>query len=119
MSELWDTISGGVKRYVEVVSCNAEDNSQLTEVITMFKRRHLRCSFCGKKDTEISKLVAGPRVYICDECVAIVSRIMESDSNSSQPPKVEASVWRKLLVRARQLLRGGNAQRASIIPLSD
>jgi len=85
----------------------------------MFKRSHLRCSFCGKKDTEISKLVAGPRVYICDECVTIVSRIMGSDSNISQPPKVEASVWHKLLVRARQLLRGGNVQRASIISLPE
>jgi ATP-dependent Clp protease ATP-binding subunit ClpX len=85
----------------------------------MFKRRHLCCSFCGKKDTEISKLVAGPRVYICDECVAVVNRIMESDSSSSQPPKVEASVWGKLLLRARQLLRGDKTQRASIIALSE
>ena len=31
--------------------------------------RHLRCSFCGKSRDEVRKLIAGPTVYICDECV--------------------------------------------------
>ncbi|HYU65123.1 MAG TPA: ClpX C4-type zinc finger protein, partial [Jatrophihabitantaceae bacterium] len=30
-----------------------------------------RCSFCGKGEHEIRKLVAGPGVYICDECVTL------------------------------------------------
>lgn len=74
----------------------------------MFKLRQLRCSFCGKKEAEVSKLVAGPRVYICDVCVAVASRIMEDGPHDdSQPPKVETTVWRKLSSRARQFLRGG------------
>jgi ATP-dependent protease Clp ATPase subunit len=87
----------------------------------MFKRKQLRCSFCKKKETEVSKLVAGPRVYICDECVACASRIMGSSSDlhdDSQPPKVEPTIWRKLLARVRQLTRGGNAQRVSSISVS-
>ena len=36
----------------------------------------LRCSFCQKSEDEVEKLVAGPDVYICNECVAIASRIM-------------------------------------------
>lgn len=71
----------------------------------MFKRQ-LRCSFCRKNETEVAKLVAGPRVYICDECVALASRIMESDSDESQLPKGESSVWRKVVSRARDLTRG-------------
>jgi ATP-dependent Clp protease ATP-binding subunit ClpX len=76
----------------------------------MFKR-HLRCSFCRKKDSEVAKLVAGPRVYICDECVTLAMRIMESDFHGgSQLPRAECSVWRKLLCRAREFLRGSSAR---------
>lgn len=36
------------------------------------------CSFCGKPNTAVATLVAGPGVYICDECVALCQLIMES-----------------------------------------
>jgi ATP-dependent protease Clp ATPase subunit len=36
----------------------------------------LRCSFCQKSEDEIKKLVAGPNVYICNECVAVAARLM-------------------------------------------
>ena len=36
----------------------------------------LRCSFCQKNEDEVEKLVAGPHVYICNECVAIAARLM-------------------------------------------
>lgn len=35
------------------------------------------CSFCGKGVNEVRKMVAGPSVYICDECVSSVQKIME------------------------------------------
>jgi len=36
-----------------------------------------RCSFCGKRQDQVKKLIAGPsRVYICDECVALCSDII-------------------------------------------
>lgn len=50
----------------------------------MIKLRQLRCSFCSKKESEVLKLVAGPHVYICDECVAVASRII-ADSNGESP----------------------------------
>jgi hypothetical protein len=37
-----------------------------------------RCSFCAKEPAEISKMVAGPGVYICNECVDLCRRIMET-----------------------------------------
>ena len=89
------------------------------EVSDMFKQRPLRCSFCGKQEAEISKLVAGPRVYICDECVALASRIMEGDSSAdTQLPGGEWSVWRRLLTRARRLLRGGDTRRVRSVVVS-
>jgi len=34
-------------------------------------KRVFRCSFCGKSQTEVKKLISGPGVFICDECVAL------------------------------------------------
>ena len=70
----------------------------------MNKFRQLRCSFCGRKETEVLKLVAGQRGYICDKCVTIASQIMNDPPNDDQPPKVQPPAWRKLLIRARQFL---------------
>ena len=43
---------------------------QAVELIMTKSTSKLGCSFCGKKRTEVAKLVAGPGVFICDECVA-------------------------------------------------
>lgn len=41
--------------------------------------RNLRCSFCGKSRDEVRKLIAGPTVYICDECVNLCNDIIAED----------------------------------------
>ncbi|WP_028543552.1 ATP-dependent protease ATP-binding subunit ClpX [Paenibacillus taiwanensis] len=49
----------------------------------MFKfneeKGQLKCSFCGKSQEQVRKLVAGPGVYICDECVELCSEIVEEE----------------------------------------
>ena len=35
-----------------------------------------RCSFCGKSQEEVKKLIAGPSVYVCDECIELCNEIM-------------------------------------------
>lgn len=40
---------------------------------------HLRCSFCGKSQEYVRKLIAGPGVYICDECVELCNEILEEE----------------------------------------
>ncbi len=40
----------------------------------------LFCSFCGKKQTEVAKLIAGPAVYICDECIRLCSEIIDEET---------------------------------------
>ena len=48
----------------------------------MAKRRNvngLRCSFCGKSQDEVKKLIAGPAVYICDECIELCNEIIEEE----------------------------------------
>jgi ATP-dependent Clp protease ATP-binding subunit ClpX len=51
----------------------------------MLGRRLLHCSFCGKDETQVAKLVAGSKAYICDQCVKTAKEIMDS-SKSPQPP---------------------------------
>lgn len=40
---------------------------------------NMRCSFCGRNSEEVRKLVAGPNVYICDECVEVCEHIIEEE----------------------------------------
>ncbi len=41
-------------------------------------KRTLRCSFCGKSDKEVGRLVAGPCVHICDGCIGTCNKILEA-----------------------------------------
>lgn len=43
------------------------------------KQSHLFCSFCGKSQEEVKKLVAGPSVYICDECIELCNDIIAEE----------------------------------------
>ncbi len=43
----------------------------------------LRCSFCGKGQDEVKKLIAGPMVYICDECVGLCNEIIDEERHIS------------------------------------
>ena len=45
----------------------------------------MKCSFCGKTQEQVRKLVAGPGVYICDECVRLCSEIIEEEVGTAQP----------------------------------
>ena len=42
---------------------------------------NLFCSFCGKNQQEVKKLIAGPAVYICDECIQLCSEIIEEETS--------------------------------------
>jgi len=40
-------------------------------------RKSLYCSFCGKSQHDVAKLIAGPSVFICDECVGMCNKVIE------------------------------------------
>jgi len=86
------------------------------KVTGMIKLRQLRCSFCGKKEAEVLKLVAGPRVCICDACVAIASEVIDRPHDDNQPPRVKPSAWRKLIAHARRFVSGADEERVHIQP---
>ncbi|SFA44994.1 ATP-dependent Clp protease ATP-binding subunit ClpX [Anoxybacillus pushchinoensis] len=54
----------------------------------MFKfndeKGHLKCSFCGKTQEQVRKLVAGPGVYICDECIELCTEIVQEELGSEE-----------------------------------
>ncbi|NMA67947.1 MAG: ATP-dependent Clp protease ATP-binding subunit ClpX [Desulfitobacterium sp.] len=45
------------------------------------EKNQLKCSFCGKTQDQVKKLVAGPGVYICDECIELCNEIIEEELN--------------------------------------
>ena len=61
---------------------------------------NLFCSFCGKNQSEVRKLIAGPAVYICDECIQLCSEIIEEesekDSKDSEHVMVPKEIKEKL-----------------------
>ena len=43
----------------------------------------LKCSFCGKSQKQVKKLIAGPGVYICDECIDLCNEIIEEEFSTT------------------------------------
>ncbi len=63
---------------------------------------NLQCSFCGKSQKEVKKLIAGPTVYICDECIGLCNDIIaeevgREDSLTSSTPLPKPSEIKKVL----------------------
>jgi hypothetical protein len=80
----------------------------------------LRCSFCGKSQNEVKKLIAGPTVYICNECIDICVEIIRDDEQISEG---HGSAIRDYLRRARDDLEAArllaaHAQRRVAVDLS-
>lgn len=53
---------------------------------------NLFCSFCGKNQTEVKKLIAGPAVYICDECIQLCSEIIEEEGEKTSAGKLQSDL---------------------------
>ena len=47
--------------------------------MSSYKQKNIRCSFCGKSQDEVDRIIAGPGVYICSDCVRVCSNIVEDD----------------------------------------
>ena len=56
---------------------------------TETKDKQLFCSFCGKNQSEVKKLIAGPSVYICDECVSLCNDIIKEDLSEKDSEESE------------------------------
>jgi ATP-dependent protease Clp ATPase subunit len=61
-------------------------------VASQTSKRLYRCSFCGKSQEEVKTLVAGPGVFICDECVQLCQAIIDKKPATQAPQKVPDSL---------------------------
>lgn len=88
--------------------------------MTAAESNRLKCSFCGKTQEKVKKLISGPGVYICDECVDLCNEILEEEvfdvegktgARSGSPPLVriderdlpELTVWSSKLSKIKSL----------------
>src|SRR6202011_5109761 len=55
-------------------------------------RRHTRCSFCGKDQSQVRKLVAGPGVYICDLCIPLCREVLEEDNKTPSQKRTKGGL---------------------------
>ena len=53
------------------------------------KEALLRCSFCGKTQKQVKKLIAGPGVYICDECIDLCNEIIEEELSENMGHNIQ------------------------------
>jgi hypothetical protein len=53
----------------------------------------VKCSFCGKSQKEVKKLIAGPGIYICDECIALCIDILLEDGHVGRLDASAAGVF--------------------------
>ena len=62
--------------------------------------KHVRCSFCGKSRDEVRRLIAGPGVYICDECVLLCQEIVSEDVSPMSNDRAEIEVKKPQEIKA-------------------
>lgn len=55
----------------------------------MDEKKHLRCSFCGKSDEQVKRLIEGPNVYICNECVDLCVELFSDDFDATDLEALE------------------------------
>ena len=69
---------------------------------TEYKEPNCNCSFCGKEQGEVAKLIAGPDVYICDECIDLCNEIVKDEDAADIPDgaEVKASALKPMEINA-------------------
>jgi ATP-dependent Clp protease ATP-binding subunit ClpX len=65
------------------------------------KEKSLLCSFCGKSQSEVKKLIAGPSIFICDECVELCNDIIVEETT----PSVDSDTNKKPLLTPKELYK--------------
>ena len=50
-------------------------------------QKNLRCSFCGKRQDQVERLIVGPNAYICDECIGLCVEILNEGADDEHVSK--------------------------------
>jgi ATP-dependent Clp protease ATP-binding subunit ClpX len=54
------------------------------------RRRQMQCSFCGKRQDQVRKLVAGPGIYICDQCIELCQEVVGESSGTATSKRTQS-----------------------------
>jgi hypothetical protein len=57
----------------------------------------VRCSFCAKPSSEVAKVIAGPGVYICDECIHLCNAILAQEQQKPSQPDRQLPAWEEAM----------------------
>ena len=57
----------------------------------------VRCSFCAKPSSEVEKVIAGPGVYICNECVGLCGDILRDEQQKPSEPGTQLPAWEETM----------------------
>lgn len=71
--------------------------------MTKEKDMEIRCSFCGKSQDEVTRLVEGPGVYICDNCINFCSSLLYDDEIEARNSKKSKSAEEKVLLKPAEI----------------
>jgi len=63
------------------------------------------CSFCGKKQGEVNKLISGPQVYICNECIDLCNEILIEEEKKDSSEKDSAKDSKRFKLSTPQKLK--------------
>lgn len=84
--------------YLSAYAIDTKDAAKEKELVEESSKQTLYCSFCGKSQHDVKKLIAGPTVFICNECVPLCMDILlESTDNAGTPYTLE-DMLRELFV---------------------
>ena len=82
---------------------SSQQDAHVTTTSSKGPKVPYRCSFCGKSQEQVRKLIAGQGVYICDECINLCQEIIEEEM--LEAPRVEADEPRSCRTRPRSRRR--------------
>ena len=64
----------------------------------------LKCSFCGKSQKQVKKLIAGPGVYICDECIDLCNEIIDEELQAIEETQYEYDNYGNLKIQIDKIM---------------
>ena len=82
------------------------------------KTPQFRCSFCGKSQDQVRKLIAGPEVYICDECIGLCNEIILEELDDDGPLVMQNALKPKEIARVLDQYVIGQEQAKKILSVA-
>jgi len=95
----WSDASTDLNRRVSYPE-SREGNAGMARTTPQGRRKQL-CSFCGKQQDQVQRLIAGPGVFICDECIQLFNEVLAQGEPAPAAPTPSGAIpwWRRVVER--------------------